>query len=702
MRIFKNEFIRLWKTPGIIMTLVIACFVTFGVLNMKSRGMVFLVQAPDYKGAFKEVSDMGPEAALSMYSDKEYDETDFSREAFLNKTIRSELQEQASYEDYLTEITDSAKRLTSVSIFADENSFSYRNALKTAQAYEELKGKITIETGPSKGMELWSGNGVTGIIIILVILIMINEMILKDRESGQMNLLFTMDKGRGIHGFIKILVCACSSFIVSFVISLAAFFTCGYIFGTGDITRSVQSVVGLKGCTLTTSVLGYMLVYFIMLSLATTVMSTIIFLIASILKSSVFVYMGVAVVFGVEAVLYYLISDNSYLAFLKEFNFISFLNPNRYLSIYGNVSMFGYPVNRLTFVICSLGLLTLAVVPLAVKAYSRQTTVVVKRNLFQGILANEEGLVHRLISKIRPKSISVLGHETYKLLICGGTLWIIAFFAVFQFMNFEPEREYFENDNSIYYKNYAIKFQGEITDATMRAIEEERKRYAEIETELQNILLESPPELAGEISKQYQDKLKPHIGLEILSSRIQTLRENGGYIVYDTGYRFLTFDPLAKRKELTLAITAGIMLVLALTYLFAGDDRLYMDRVTSVTLYGRRSLYIKKILLGSFVALIIYCLNYLPYFFSILNVYGTAGLSYPAQSVINLEGTIFEKLGFSIGGCIAFYMVLKYLIMIAEFFLLSCISRKLRSLSRTIVTGLVIFVGPFLIAYVLI
>ena len=112
MRIFKNEFIRLWKTPGIIMTLVIACFVTFGVLNMKSRGMVFLVQAPDYKEAFKEVSDMGPEAALSMYSDKEYDETDFSREAFLNKTIRSELQEQASYEDYLTEITDSAKRLT--------------------------------------------------------------------------------------------------------------------------------------------------------------------------------------------------------------------------------------------------------------------------------------------------------------------------------------------------------------------------------------------------------------------------------------------------------------------------------------------------------------------------------------------------------------------------------------------------------------
>ena len=191
------------------------------------------------------------------------------------------------------------------------------------------------------------------------------------------------------------------------------------------------------------------------------------------------------------------------------------------------------------------------------------------------------------------------------------------------------------------------------------------------------------------------------MGFEMFVSRVEQLKHSGAYIVYDTGYRLLTFDKLAKSKEITLGITAGIMLVLTLSYLFAGDDRLYIERVTSVTLNGRRALFLKKVILGSLVVLVIYCLNYLPYILSTLTVYGSGGLGFPTQSVRNLEGTVFEKLGFSIGGSIAFYAVLKYMFMIAEMLVLSLISKKLRSLSRTIVTGLVVFVGPLLIMYVM-
>lgn len=703
MRIYINELIRLWKTPGIITAVVIACLVTCGVLKIQSGDKLQMVQPDDYKEAFAELEGVSIEEAYALYSDREYDRMDYSAEAFLNRTIKDEIEEQATYEEYLDRVMDSAETLAAVSIFSDKDSFSYRNAQKTAGVYERLKNRIDLRMGPSKGVELWSENGITGLIIILVMLIMINEMILKDRESGQLNLLFTMDKGRAEHGAVKLLVCATSAFVVTFIILLAALITCGYLFGIGDISRPVQSVVGLKGCTMELSVAGYIMVYCLVLSLTVSVLCCIIFFIASLFRSPVTVYLAIAVTFGIEAVLYYLISDNSYLAIFKEFNLLSFLNPGRYLSLYGNVSMFGYPVSRALFVAASLFMITMVFAPLAVRAYSMQTTITArKKNTDMQSTWRICRTVDNIRRKIRPRSVSVLGHETYKIMICGGTIWIIVLFAVFKIYSFTPEREYFENEDQLYYKAYLQKYEGPVTDETMMAMEAEEMEYQRIYEEEAAALTDCPPELVPAVSSQYQDRLKPKVGLDMLIARAERLKEPGGYILYDTGYRLLTFDRMALKKEISLAIMLGIVFVISVTYLFAGDDRLYMDRVTSVTLKGRRNLLLKKMMIGSIIALVIYLINYVPYIMSVLKVYGNNGLNFPAQSVTNLEGSIFEKMGLSIGGSIAFYISLKYLIMIGCMIVICYISKRLRSLNRSLVTSLVIFVGPLLVGYIII
>ena len=263
MRLYIYELVRLWKTPGILFALAVACVSTVGVLSMKSKEMLTYVQPAEYKEAFAKLDGMNAADAYAIYKDEEYDVMDFSQEALLTKTVKDEVLEQATYEEYLSGITESACRLTSVSIFADKDSFSYKNALCISEVYDQLRGKIVIKSGPSKGVELWSENGVTGLIVLLVLCTMINEIILKDRETGQLNLLFTMDKGRTKHGFVKIGVIGISAFCVTFIILLTAFISSASIFGIGDIMRPVQSVVGLKGCTIETSVLGYMAVYFL-------------------------------------------------------------------------------------------------------------------------------------------------------------------------------------------------------------------------------------------------------------------------------------------------------------------------------------------------------------------------------------------------------------------------------------------------------
>ena len=401
--------------------------------------------------------------------------------------------------------------------------------------------------------------------------------------------------------------------------------------------------------------------------------------------------MALAALFGTESVLYYIIGDNNYMAFLKEFNLISFLNCDRYLSIYDNVSIFGYPVSRFVFVLISLCVLALCLFPMAVKAYSMQTTTAVKKPRAR------VGVIRRF----HTKSVSIFIHETHKLLICGGTIWLILLFVVFRILSYTPVRERFEDENEVYYKRYALSFAGPVTEENLMRIDEERKRYIEIERELKQELNNCPTDLAEYISMQYQDKLKPRTGLEMLATRARQLKEYGGYILYDKGYRLLLFGDNARRNEVVMAITVGVMLVLSVTYLFAGDDSIYADSFTSVTLKGRRELCVMKLIIGSIIALVLYLVNYLPYYISVFNVYGNNGFDFPVQSVSGLENTIFAHYGVTVGTAVVFFMITRYLLMIAGMLFLSFISKRLRNISRTLVTGLIILVGPLLVVYVL-
>ena len=265
MRVLKNEFLRLWKTPSILFTVAVACFIVVVVLNIESKEFLTYTAPSAYKEAYADLSGMGPTDAYDWYEKRMHEAKDFSSQTFLDMVIMEELSEEAGYENFLDTVNKNAEIMTSVSIFSDKESFAYRNAVKIAEIYEKMKGRIKIETGPSKGIELWSENGITGLIILMVILIIVNELVLKDRENGQLNLLFTFVNGRAYHGFIKLAVCGISSFIVSFVILGTAFWVSNDIFGVGDVFRPVQSVAGLKGCTIVTNVTGYILIYTIMM-----------------------------------------------------------------------------------------------------------------------------------------------------------------------------------------------------------------------------------------------------------------------------------------------------------------------------------------------------------------------------------------------------------------------------------------------------
>lgn len=693
-RMILNEFGRLWKSRNMVVVLILACFIVSSGMHIISGKQGLEAIPEDYKNAYIELKGLSTREAYDIYSAKNPDIDDISLNARLIRQIKNELESQLSYEDNLDSIIERAEQITSVSIFADKDSFAYKNALTTAEKYKNIRGKFLIESGPSKGIVLWSKNPVCWIIILLVMAVIVNELTVKDKETGQLALLFTMAKGRRDHSIAKMAVILLSSFMVTLVIMLTGLVTLGYLYGLGDILRSIQSVYGMENCILGVSVLGYICLQIIFVTAAVFLISVLMMLIMSLPLSSGNIYLTVVSVIGLEMGLFYGISDNSYLAFFKEFNLIAFLNTFRYFSIFGNVNLIGIPVYRLAFVLVSVLVLAAGLIPVTVMLYSGQPVIKAVRKKVLRINA-------KLPFKFRPRYVSTIKHEAFKLLFCGGSLLIVCGFTAFRFMSYSPFAEQFEDENAVYYKGYALKLGGPVTEEKLKWIESERERYDEIQEEMRQAVMDSPQELVQIIVESYNSKLKGRGGLELLAMKTAGLREKGDYILYDNGYRLLTLDKKAIKDELLLAIMCEIMLVLSVTFLFAEDYQIRMDNITDVCLKGRRKLFIRKIILGSLIALVVWAVTYMPYLFGILNAYGYMGMDFPAGSVSNLSVSIFSKMGMTVRSVIILLYALKYLVMAAELFIIAYISRRTRSFSKSIIIGLSLFTGPLLIAYLI-
>ena len=693
-RMVLNEFSRLWKSRNLVLVLILACFIVSMGMRIISGKQGLEAIPEDYKNAYKELIGLSVQEAYDIYKIKNPDIDDISLNARLIRQIKNELESQLSYEDNLDGIIERAEQITSVSIFADKDSFAYKNALTTAEKYKNISGKFHIELGPSKGIMIWSETPVCWIIILLVMAVVVNELTVKDKESGQLTLLFTLANGRKKHGVAKLAVLLLSSFMVTFVIMLTGLASLGCIYGLGDISRTVQSVYGMGNCILEVSVLGYICLQIIFVAVTIFLISVLIMLIMSLNLSAGSMYLVVVSVIGLEMGLFYGISENSYLACFKEFNFISFLNTGRYLSTYGNVNMAGIPIYRLVFVIVSGLIIAVGLIPITVMLYSKQSVIKAERKRVCGRNI-------RLSIKCRPRHVSVIKHEAFKLFYCGGSILIVCGFIAFRLVSYNPVAEQFEDENSIYYKEYALELEGPVTEEKLNWIESERGRYDKIQEEMRQAVMDSPQELVNIIVESYNNKLKGRGGLEQLAVRTAGLREKGDYILYDNGYKLLTLDKKAIKDELLLAIMCEIMLVLSVTFLFAGDYQIKMDSITDVCLKGRSKLFIRKITIGLLVALAIWAVTYMPYLFGVLNAYGYMGMDFPAGSVSNLSGKFFSRMGMTVKAVIILLYALKYLVAAAELFIIAYISKRTRSVSKSIVIGLCLFTGPLLIGYLI-
>jgi len=261
------------------------------------------------------------EELLKSYKNKDYLEftNDIYPEIELTDRLFEEISACENYDSYLENIDSTARKMTGISLFADPDSFSYKNIARTPADFAHLKGsKLT--AAPSKGVSMATGFLATDLIAILMIMTVVVTIVTREKELDQITLARTTFKGRMPLGIAKLFTCFAAAMAAEILLYAVNFAVSYFTYGFGNLSRQIQSVYEFNGSNLKISVLQYFALFLAAKLAVYCVFAAIIYLVTVVSNTAVKVYGALMITIAAEAVLYYTIPSTSYLCPLKYIN----------------------------------------------------------------------------------------------------------------------------------------------------------------------------------------------------------------------------------------------------------------------------------------------------------------------------------------------------------------------------------------------
>ena len=712
MRLYINECVKVFcrrSTIGIFLALTVLNGLLLWVGEKGKEEQLYT--ASQYKAVYRAVENMSAEDALERLSAKSdelraielisfgdnvsYFYKDIDTEALLEKyrsnaylefsdniyterqlitDVLEEVRACADYDSYLDGIDEQARKMTGISLFAEPDTFSYKNIAKTPGDFAHLKGS-TLSPAPCRGIDMATGFQPTDIAAFLMILTVVVTIVTREKELEQLMLSRTAFKGRTSLGIAKLFTCFTAA-LFALALLYTVNFTAGYLtYGFGDISRQIQSVYSFNGSEMKISVVQYFGLFLLSKLGVYCLLTAMVYLITSVSNSSVKVYAVLAVILASEAVLYYTVPGAGWLSPLKYINLISFVNTHDIFAQYLNLNLFGEPVGYKAVFVVSVGVLLLTFSILAVVFFARQSVI---RNRSRRLS----------LSFFRGRSTSLFLHECFKVFIGGKVLLILLAFGAFVWFSYTPINEKFSSADEVFYKQYMLKLEGELTSEKEHFLAGEREKFDRAQEDMMREFA------AGSVyaAMKYQNILAPQTAFEQVAAHAEYLKTNGGEFVYDTGYKLLTGDETAGSKDAVLALTALAMLICTLTYVYSVEYQTGAAVLLHTSPRGRKAVFLRKLAIGITVLTVIYALTYAPRFYNVLHAYGTRGLSAPACSMEHLAGW-----DMSILSCLVLISVVRYFGLILSMLLIFFVSSRAKSFISSLLIETAVLILPIVL-----
>lgn len=579
----------------------------------------------------------------------------FTAEQELLRDVYAEIAQVDGYGEYLESTDQAAENMKNVSFFANKDSFSYRNIIRTQSDFVSL-GTDNVSYGRSKGILLAARFGMTDIIVLLLVMMFGVKLLLSERESGFMPLLRSTANGKFTLAAAKFAALVTAAMGAAMALYGSGIATGASLYGFGDMGRAFRSVYGYFTCGTTITVADFFVLFSLVKLLFCMVISAVVFVVFSL-------PFGSAASFGIlggftaaEAALYFFIPASSVFSPFKQINITALANTVSLLGKYLNINVFHQPVSAVPITIASSVVL---IVICSVGGIFAFTTAGERRTSgTRGILGG--------------RHTNIVPHELYKCFFSGKGILILITAVLMVLALQKPIKPYYDNIEEYFYYMYISQLEGEVT--------EEKEEY-----------------IASEIEKANMDFSDEGIykrsALSKLSAHTEYLKQNGGHFVADKGYRLLSGDESVRIYDRLAAAVKAMVLILIAAFSYSAEYRFGGDILMRSTPNGRARTLTVKLLCAAISALAVLAIFDGSRIYNVLNAWGARSIFAPALSMEHLS-----HFSGSIVSCIALTELARFggaLLMSSGVFF---ISTRLKNYSATVICSVTVFVVPLILS----
>ena len=362
------------------------------------------------------------------------------------------------YEYYLDKIDADAAKLQSVSLFADPDSTSYQNTVKTAEDFHSMDG-VPISMGHDLAVtEVFADKWADYSIVILIC--MVCGLFVAERKEGLWPMIYAAPGGRWKLVCKRTGILFAAAWIGTVLIVGSKILLCGWVFhGLGEWNRVLQSIPMFQNVPTPLTIAEFWLLYIAVKAMGAFWIGLTLWAVLSAISNLGLALTAAGLLMGLEFACT-AIPSSSMFAVLRYVNMFSYVDFIPVFSRYLNISVFGNLISGSDLV--------LAILPFLCLIFAGLNMLIVERKY---PVSSSNRLLHwmdGLLRKLDPK----LPHcgEFGKLLVKRKGVILLAVLAIIAIRMEEPPRAYVPYDP--YIQHYQSKFAGPITEDTITALEE--------------------------------------------------------------------------------------------------------------------------------------------------------------------------------------------------------------------------------------
>ena len=688
MKLLTSEWRKLWLSPSFLG--LAAALLFLNAILLCTRGTAGDVSPKVWREVWQKLSSF-PEEERAPRVQKQYEKMKgriFTADEYERIQALRKLNRQAavlqSYEDWLEEIEERAKRQERISIFQREDPFSDRNARKTAEDFADLKGVSPVLINSGGFLAGISFAGTDGMVLGLLFYMAL-FWFYREKEQGLRALLLPQARGRTPLAVARLLALFLGSICVNLSFWGENLLLSCLQYGAPVWRSPIQSVEGYENCVLQVTVGEYLMLFLTGKILTVFLLALIFTFFCLRFRRSALIFLAAGLLMALSLALCQ--SGDGRFVF-QYINLIPLMQVNPIFQTYFNLNLFSWPVNR---------------IPLSLGAVAVLTVFFLLADLY-GFASQKLSSVNS--KRRRPKKLpgfprgGLLGQEVYKCMIMQKGLLMIMIFAALQGYLFFQAGEY-PGADEIYYRQYMEQLSGPVTQEKLSALRAENARLRSWEKILEEgrKKYENREMSEGEwnaLLQTVQDNTRSSAAFSRVAARLTYLKEYGkntgenpGF-VYETGYETLAGlgeDGYAKDMgqgiwllAISLALCSGIF-----TVEFSKD----MIRLLGGTVRGRMETADRKLLLLAALSMLLFLMAYLPDLIKIIQTYGLPKLHASCGAIPSMASFPMKLWQY-----LVLLYLLRYLFYFCILLMIAALSIWLRNTGKTLAVGSLLFIFP--------